>query len=88
MGVDLQNDTWTDSRAFLRQFHITYPVGRDDTGTVGRAYRVSRIPTSYFVSPDGRLLTIPITGGFTGTDGVRDLTSQIEKWLHEAGASP
>lgn len=88
VGVDLQNDTWSDSRAFLREFHITYPTGRDDTGIVGRAYRVSAIPTSYFVSPDGRILTIAITGGFTGADGVRDLTTQIEKWLHVAALSP
>jgi thiol-disulfide isomerase/thioredoxin len=88
VGVDLQNDTWRDSRAFLVEFHITYPVGRDDTGTVGRAYRVNAIPTSYFVGPDGRILTIAITGGFTGMDGVRDLITQIEKWLHPAAASP
>jgi peroxiredoxin len=81
VGIDLQNDTWADSRAFLREFQITYPVGRDDTGAVGRAYRVTAIPTTYLVGPDGRILTVAITGGFTGRDGVHDLVAQLEKWL-------
>ena len=88
VGVDLQSDTWRDSRAFLESFHITYPVGRDETGAVGRAYRVNAIPTTYFVSPDGRILTIPITGGFTGKDGIHDLVAQLEKWLHEPVVRP
>lgn len=88
VGIDLQNDTWGDSRAFLRGFHITYPVGRDETGAVGRAYRVSAIPTTYFVSPDGRILTVAITGGFTGNDGVHDLVTQIEKWLQATALRP
>ena len=88
VGVDLQNDTWRDSRAFLQTYHITYPVGRDETGAVGRAYRVNAIPTTYFVSRDGRILTIPITGGFTGKDGIHDLVTQLEKWLHEAVLRP
>lgn len=88
VGIDLQADTWQDSRAFLQRYHITYPVGRDETGAVGRAYRVTAIPTTYFISPDGRILTVAITGGFTGDDGVRDLVTQIEKWLRTAAFPP
>jgi len=81
IGVDLQNDTWGDSRAFLQGRHITYPQGRDETGKVGRTYRVVGIPTTYFIGADGRIKSLPLTGGFTGEDGVRDLAAEIEKLL-------
>lgn len=88
LGVDLQNDTWEESRAFLRRYHITYPVGRDESGAVGRAYRVTAIPTTYFVGPDGRILTPPLTGGFIGERGARELVIEIETWLSATALRP
>jgi cytochrome c biogenesis protein CcmG/thiol:disulfide interchange protein DsbE len=81
IGVDLQNDTWDASRNFLRGYKITYPVGRDESGTVGRTYRVVGLPTTYFIGRDGTIRSLAITGGFTGKDGVRDLVQQIENLL-------
>ena len=81
IGVDLQTDTWDASRAFLKGFKITYPAGRDESGTVGRTYRVVGIPTTYFIGRDGTIRSLAVTGGFTGKDGARDLVQQIEKLL-------
>jgi len=81
VGVDLQADTWEASRAFLRRHKISYPVGRDESGKVGRTYRVAGIPTTYFIGSDGRIQGPGVSGGFTGEDGQRDLVLQIEKLL-------
>jgi len=81
IGVDLQNDTWGASRAFLTRHKITYPVGRDESGAVGRMYRVVAIPTTYFIGRDGTIRSPAVTGGFTGQDGGHDLVLQIDKLL-------
>ncbi len=81
IGVDSQSDAAGDSLAFLRQRGATYPAGRDERGVVARAYRVSALPTTYFIGADGRLQGPAVTGGFTGEDGARDLAAGIEKML-------
>ncbi len=81
IGVDLQNDTWEASRAFLTRHKITYPVGRDESGAVGRVYRVVAIPTTFFIGRDGTIRSPAVTGGFTGQDGGHDLVQQIDKLL-------
>lgn len=81
IGIDLQNDTWEESKKFLRQHGITYPAGRDVAGAVGRAYRVTAIPTTYFIGPDGRIRAPAFTGGFLGARGARDLAMEIESLL-------
>lgn len=82
IGIDSQTDTWAASRKFLTQHGVTYPVGRDATGAVARAYRVTGLPTTYFVDAGGRVQGVSVTGGFADADGARDLASGIEKMLH------
>ena len=81
VGDDLQADTWDESRKFLHKYGITYPQGRDETGVVGRTYRVTSIPTTYFIGPDGRVLSSQFVGGFLGDQGARDLGREIEQLL-------
>ncbi len=81
IGIDSASDTWGDSREFLRRRGVTYPVGRDVQSAVARAYRVSALPTTYFIRADGRIQGPAVTGGFTGADGAQDLASGIEKML-------
>lgn len=81
VGIDSQSDIGEESLAFLHHQGVTYPVGRDVKGAVARAYRVSALPTTYFIGADGRVQGPAVTGGFTGEDGVRDLTSGIERML-------
>ena len=81
VGVDMQADTWNESREFLHKYRITYPQGRDETGVVGRNYRVTSIPTTYFIGPDGRVLSSQFVGGFVGDQGARDLGREIVQLL-------
>ncbi len=81
IGIDMQNDTWEESRAFLSRHTLLYPVGRDEQGTVARAYRVSALPTTYLISPDGTVHGPAMTGGFTGPAGADELAHAIEQLL-------
>jgi cytochrome c biogenesis protein CcmG, thiol:disulfide interchange protein DsbE len=54
IGIALQ-DTEKDSRAFLQEFNITYPNGRDESGRIAVDYGVWGIPESFFIDPQGRI---------------------------------
>lgn len=54
LGIDIQ-DTEEDARAFLREFNITYPNGRDLAGKVAVDYGVWGIPETFFLDPQGRI---------------------------------
>lgn len=82
IGIDGAADTWAGSRAFLDARGVTYPVGRDEAGQIAEAYHVDGLPTTFFIAPDGRVASVAITGGFTGKDGEKELTKQIEALLH------
>lgn len=54
IGVALQ-DTDRDSRAFLEEFDITYPNGKDESGKIAVDYGTWGIPESFFIDPQGRI---------------------------------
>jgi len=54
LGVALQ-DTEKDSRAFLEEFKITYPNGRDVSEKIAVDYGTWGIPESFFIDPQGRI---------------------------------
>lgn len=54
LGVALQ-DTEKDSRDFLKEFAITYPNGKDETGKISIDYGTWGVPESFFIDPQGRI---------------------------------
>ncbi len=48
-------DQEQDSRKFLDEFGITYPVGMDASGEVAIEYGVTGLPETWFLDKDGRL---------------------------------
>jgi cytochrome c biogenesis protein CcmG/thiol:disulfide interchange protein DsbE len=54
IGVALQ-DTDENSRAFLEEFNVSYPNGRDESGKIAVDYGVWGIPESFFIDPQGRI---------------------------------
>lgn len=54
VGVAVQ-DTEENSRAFLKEFSVTYPNGIDDSGKIAVDYGVWGIPESFFIDPEGRI---------------------------------
>ncbi len=55
VGVDT-NDTRSTASSFAAQTGVTYPLGFDSSATVASSYGVYGLPTTFFVSRDGRLL--------------------------------
>lgn len=66
IGVDLMNverinnRTIDHVRQFARFYGVTYPLALDDNGSVGQAYNVTPIPTSFFIDQDGKVRYIRV----------------------------
>ena len=44
------------ARMFMEVYKVTYPVGRDVSGTIGKLYGIEATPTSVFIDKAGRLV--------------------------------
>jgi thiol-disulfide isomerase/thioredoxin len=56
VGVDW-SDELSGARAFIRRYAWTFPNLRDAEGTVGNAYRLAGLPTTFLVDGHGRIRT-------------------------------
>jgi thioredoxin-related protein len=55
LGVNVAWDNEADARRFIETYKILYPVGRDNTGEIGRRYKLEGTPTTILVNKDGSL---------------------------------
>jgi len=62
LGINAQWDKEQLVRAFMEVYKVTYPVGRDATGTIGKLYDVDGTPTSLFIDKAGRLVEQHVGG--------------------------
>jgi thiol-disulfide isomerase/thioredoxin len=53
-GVDW-SDARSGARAFIRRYAWTFPNVRDAEGTVGSAYRLTGLPTTFVINANGRI---------------------------------
>lgn len=54
LGIDIQ-DSEKEALAFLKEFDITYPNGRDASGKISIDYGVWGIPETFLIDPEGRI---------------------------------
>src|SRR5918992_2735440 len=54
IGVALQ-DTDQNSLEFLKEFNVSYPNGKDQSGKIAVDYGTWGIPESFFIDPQGRI---------------------------------
>ncbi|MBI3975422.1 MAG: TlpA family protein disulfide reductase [Armatimonadetes bacterium] len=80
LGVDIEQDTWDDARAFIKEFGITYPAIRDETGKIAQRYQMFGLPTTYFIDNDG-ILRSKYVGPFLGPEGLKELERRIKTIL-------
>jgi peroxiredoxin len=52
VGVTFQ-DPQSDSRAFVQEHHITFPITPDDGYRIAKAFGVVNVPTTFFVDAQG-----------------------------------
>ncbi|MGH7829610.1 MAG: TlpA family protein disulfide reductase [Candidatus Binatia bacterium] len=73
LGINIQ-DKEEDAVAFLEEFGITYPNGRDMSGKIAIDYGVWGIPETFFIDRDGT-----ITYKHVGTLGSALITAKLEE---------
>jgi peroxiredoxin len=54
LGIAVQ-DREENSRAFIKEFGLTYPVGLDVDDRVATLYEITGLPTTVFIDADGRI---------------------------------
>lgn len=57
LGVAVQ-DTDDEARAFAAEVGVGYPLGFDAGGTILELYPILGLPTTWFITADGRIATI------------------------------
>jgi cytochrome c biogenesis protein CcmG/thiol:disulfide interchange protein DsbE len=45
------------AQAFLAEFDITYPTGPDLQSAAARRYRITGVPETFFIGPDGQIVS-------------------------------
>jgi cytochrome c biogenesis protein CcmG/thiol:disulfide interchange protein DsbE len=45
------------AKAFLDEFDITYPTGPDLQSAAARRYRITGVPETFFIGPDGQIVS-------------------------------
>ena len=72
-------DTLTDAQTFVTENVLTFPIPLDTQGEVTRLYRVSSLPTSFFIGADGVIREVVIGGPMAEAL----LRSRVEQLLKE-----
>lgn len=75
VGVDW-TDTETKALAYLDRFGITYPNGPDLGTRISQVYRITGVPETYFIGPDGKLAYFK-KGPFTSLSQIQRVIDSI-----------
>ena len=51
-------DASPDSQSFVRQYHLTYPNLRDNTGSFAHSYGTDQLPESFIIDRRGHVVAI------------------------------
>lgn len=51
-------DTSSDSQAFVRGYHLTFPELRDGDGAFGHSYGTNQLPESFIIDRAGRVVAV------------------------------
>lgn len=56
LGVDYV-DTESEAKKYIAEFKITYPNGPDIGTRISKAYRITGVPETYFITREGKVLS-------------------------------
>jgi len=71
-----------DGRALLRELKITFPAGTTMVAAPVRAYRIAGMPTTIFITPDGKIFK-----RYTGMLTRRQMKTFVDELLKASGIS-
>ncbi|HEY5730815.1 MAG TPA: TlpA disulfide reductase family protein [Anaerolineales bacterium] len=55
-------DTFSNIAPFIDEYGLTFPILLDETGSVGTAYQLRSLPSSFFIGRDGIIKEVVIGG--------------------------
>ncbi len=64
------DDTRSEAGAFAAEYGLSFPILVDSSAAAARAYRVTSLPTSFFIDPQGVIRKV-IVGGPMSEAGIR-----------------
>ena len=67
LGVNIFSDQEEAARDFVKRYKLTFTIGRDVSGAIGKLYCVTGTPTLNFVDKAGLLVERHV-GGMSETD--------------------
>lgn len=79
VGVNV-NDITAKAMAFIEEFDITYPNGPDLYSRISRAYRITGVPETLFITSDGQ-----VTERHIGPISEAKLRTALEELLPKGG---
>ncbi len=79
LGVNVLDDL-PSARRFVEQYSWPFPSVVDEDGSLLRLYRVVGLPTTLFLTPQGRVARVH-AGPFVGPEGSRRLRALIAELL-------
>ncbi len=74
VSVAVRSGPGAEVERYMRERGLSFPVVNDPDGVLSRSYGVHAYPTSFFVSPSGRITTSEV--GYTTSLGLR-----LRLWL-------
>jgi len=80
LGVNVWGDNEADSKAFVKEYGVPYRVGRDDSGEIGRRFKIEGTPTTFLINTDGTLF-----GRADGPMSESDFIENIDALLKKKG---
>jgi cytochrome c biogenesis protein CcmG/thiol:disulfide interchange protein DsbE len=78
LGIDYA-DTEREALAFLEEFSVTYPNAPDLGTRVSQSYRITGVPETYVIGPDGKLASFRLFP----FSSVAEIKAMIEPLLEE-----
>lgn len=66
---ETSNDTIAAVKLFMGNFPVNYPVLLDESGYVGRKYRIRGMPTTYLIDRNGKIMDVIV--GYQGKNILR-----------------
>lgn len=71
LGVDW-TDTEPQARGYLEKFNISYPNGPDLRTKIGDLFRITGVPETYFIDPEGKLTYVQV-GPFLSLNAIQSV---------------
>jgi peroxiredoxin len=79
LSVNVLWDKEAEAKQFVKEYGLTFPVGRDGSARISTAYKVDATPASFFIDRKG-VLVERVTGEFQ-FDAEGEFSRRVEKLL-------